>query len=131
MKKLLSFLFIILLLLAVWMVYVNMTDEGPQLSPQPVANRAAEARKKASSMREPIHILAQELNLRIISYEETGYQATVAIEAIDDHSLPGRFLEELQRRGIMRDFETVESGRMLYADQMGRRHYRETYIIKW
>lgn len=148
MKKFLGLIIFIGIAIAGWMLYVDYTEKKkaevkqeavsplPQITStggitnQPVTPHPSYSQPGSPSKRAEIFAVARDTRVTIISYQEAGNQATVVAEA-PEHINLGDFLDELVKRGIIRDLDADRRDFKLFYDKQLQRHYRAKYLLKW
>ena len=110
-------------------------DTSSQTSPNtPSMNHQARTqqaqRQPALSKRDQVLAIAREEKVKILTYNESGNQATVVCEA-SEHNQLGDFLDTLVRRSIIRDFDYNNKDFSVSHDRNLQRFYRCKYILKW
>lgn len=88
------------------------------------------ANPRAAEVRQIILQCAQRAGWRIVNYQEQpGATVRVTGVAVNDNTRNQRFIDEIQRSGIIRDFQNGPS--RVFTDQRGQTMMENTFIIKW
>lgn len=87
-------------------------------------------RQPAISKRDQVLAIAREEKVKILTYSESGNQATVICES-SEHNQLGDFLDALVRRSIIKDFNYNNKDFSVSYDKNLQRFYRCKYILKW
>ncbi len=161
MAKLLKILVVIGVIIAAWILYINHAENKEQERQAEVRRqeelrkeeetqrqREAEAaaavaaqqptpapyrpqvRRPTVSKRQQIYAAARDTQVTILRYSEMGNSASIYCEGRELINLFD-FLDELRRRGIMRDIDVNKKDYRTVRDRQGRRKSQATYDISW
>lgn len=105
--------------------------------PGPSANRPTPTRpagqmvdQRSAEVRRIIYECARRAGWKITRYQQPAYGVShVTGQAPNDNVRNQRFLDEIQRSGILRDIDTARSRPFIGRDQ--RSYLESTFIIKW
>lgn len=97
--------------------------------PTPVPYRPRVSRPTVSK-RQQVYAAARDTQVTIRQYREQGNSATIFCEGRELNNLFD-FLDELMRRGIMRDIDVNKKNYRVLRDRQGRRSYQAVYTISW
>ncbi len=161
MAKLIKILFVIGVIIGAWILYINHVEKKEQeqqaelrrqeeLRKEEEARRQREAeaaaavaaqqptpvpyrpqvRRPTVSKRQQIYAAARDTQVTILRYTEKGKGASIYCEGRELNNLFD-FLDELRRRGIMRDIDMNKKDYRTVRDRQGRRKSQATYDISW
>ena len=161
MAKLLKILVVIGVIIGAWILYINQAEKKEQerqvelrrqeeLRKEEETRRQREAEAAAAvaaqqptpapyrpqvgrttvSKRQQIYAAARDTQVTILRYTEKGNGASIYCEGRELNNLFD-FLDELWRRGIMRDIDVNKKEYSTVRDRQGRRKSQAVYDISW